>query len=137
MAFVRERRRSLACCTAVVSRPGTARTRPEPSSLASALEVSRWKGPFVVALALATRSEPFSAPGWLFELKYDGFRLLAKKDGADVVLRYRTGRNATSVFSEVAAAVAALPARRALLDGDWLPSVPMAAQISRRCARGR
>lgn len=76
------------------------------------------KGPFVAALALATRSEPFSAPGWLFELRYDGFRLFAKKDGADVVLRYRTGRNATSVFPEVAAAVAP-PRAASLLEAIW------------------
>src|SRR6266702_4153186 len=55
------------------------------------------------------RHASHAGPGWLFELKYDGFRLLAAKDGDSVTLRYRSGRNAT-VFPEVAAALAALPA---------------------------
>ena len=35
--------------------------------------------------------EPFSAPGWVFELKHDGFRLLAARAGQEVRLRYRSG----------------------------------------------
>ncbi|HSN15836.1 MAG TPA: DNA polymerase ligase N-terminal domain-containing protein, partial [Anaeromyxobacteraceae bacterium] len=52
---------------------------------------------------------PFSADGWLFELKYDGYRLLAWKEGARVTLRYRKGGDATALYPEVARAVAALP----------------------------
>ena len=73
---------------------------------------------------LATRSEPFSAPRWVFELKYDGFRLQAAKDGSRVTLRYRSGRNATSVFPEIAEAVARLPADRAILDGELVAFGP-------------
>jgi ATP-dependent DNA ligase len=69
-------------------------------------------------LALASRAEPFSAPGWLYELKHDGWRLLAAKDGDAVALRLRSGRDATSMFPEVAEAVAGLRVRRALLDGE-------------------
>jgi ATP-dependent DNA ligase len=43
------------------------------------------------------------------ELKYDGFRLLVAKDDGRVVLRYRSGRDATSAFPDIAAAVAACP----------------------------
>jgi len=79
-----------------------------------------WRGPLVSLseLALASRAEPFSAPGWLFELKYDGFRVLAAKDKGTVTLRYRSGRDATRAFPEVVEALAALPARKALLDGE-------------------
>lgn len=69
-------------------------------------------------LALASRAAPFSAANWLYELKYDGFRLLASKDGTTVALRYRSGRVATALFPEVAEAVAALPVNRVLLDGE-------------------
>jgi bifunctional non-homologous end joining protein LigD len=78
----------------------------------------RWRGPLDAEFAVAKRCEPFSGPGWLFELKYDGFRLLAAKDGREVTLRYRSGRDATAVFPELVAAVATLPARRLLLDGE-------------------
>jgi bifunctional non-homologous end joining protein LigD len=61
---------------------------------------------------------PFRAAGWLFELKYDGFRLLAWKDGERVTLRYRGGGDATALFPEVARAVAALPVDSAVIDGE-------------------
>ncbi len=94
--------------------PVTARSQ----AAAGPSRLPRWTGALTADLALATRAEPFSAPGWIFELKYDGFRLLAAKDGDSATLRYRSGRNATPVFPEVVAALAALPARRALLDGE-------------------
>ncbi|HET9555112.1 MAG TPA: DNA polymerase ligase N-terminal domain-containing protein, partial [Anaeromyxobacteraceae bacterium] len=54
-------------------------------------------------LMLAEGAEaPFRREGWLFELKYDGYRVLAEKDGPRVTLRYRSGADATSLFPEVA-----------------------------------
>ena len=61
---------------------------------------------------------PFRRDGWLFELKYDGYRLLAGKAGGTAALRLRGGGEASSAFPEVARAVAALPAEDALLDGE-------------------
>lgn len=54
----------------------------------------------------------------LYELKLDGVRILADKRGQAVTLRYRTGRDATPAYPEVARAVAALPPDRVLLDGE-------------------
>ncbi len=65
-----------------------------------------------------TAQEPFDDPGWLYELKYDGYRLVADKRGNDVTLRYRSGRDVTRVFPEIARAVAAWPCTRALVDGE-------------------
>ena len=64
-----------------------------------------------------TRDAPFDAAGWLFELKYDGYRLLARREGARVVLRYRSGEDATALYPEVAKAIEMLPVD-ALLDGE-------------------
>jgi bifunctional non-homologous end joining protein LigD len=63
------------------------------------------------------RDAPFDAEGWLFELKYDGYRLLARRAGAAAVLRYRSGADATRLFPEVAKAIQMLPAD-ARLDGE-------------------
>lgn len=42
---------------------------------------------------LATRvPHPFSDPGWLFEPKWDGIRLLVESDGTTMTLRTRSGR---------------------------------------------
>ncbi len=57
-------------------------------------------------------------PDRLYELKLDGARILALKSEAGVVLRYRNGRICSSTFPEIARAVATLPARRAVLDGE-------------------
>ena len=72
-----------------------------------------------VELMLAQpEAEPFSRKGWLFELKYDGFRLLCAREDGRARLRYRRGQDATSVFPEIAAAVGKLPYESFLLDGE-------------------
>lgn len=64
-----------------------------------------------------TREAPFSGDGWLFELKYDGYRMLARRDGARARLSYRSGDDATALFPEIAKAIEMLPAD-AVLDGE-------------------
>jgi bifunctional non-homologous end joining protein LigD len=61
---------------------------------------------------------PFHRPGWVYETKYDGWRILAVKDGAAVRLISRNGVDHTARFADLAAAVAQLPARRLILDGE-------------------
>jgi bifunctional non-homologous end joining protein LigD len=61
---------------------------------------------------------PPSGPGWLHELKHDGIRILARRDGAGVRLITRHGNDFTARFPLVASAVPALPARSCLIDGE-------------------
>jgi bifunctional non-homologous end joining protein LigD len=65
-----------------------------------------------------TREGPFSAPGWIFELKYDGFRVVAGKEDGKPHLVYRKGSDATAIFPEVARALPALPFEGLVLDGE-------------------
>jgi bifunctional non-homologous end joining protein LigD len=66
---------------------------------------------------------PFSDPRYLFELKYDGFRLVAARQAAAAggaprpALYLRSGREATGTFPDLARAVAALPFE-AVMDGE-------------------
>src|SRR5687768_2017489 len=62
--------------------------------------------------------EPFNRPGWVFETNYDGWRMLAIKDGARVQLISRQGVEHTARFADIAVAVEKLPARRLVLDGE-------------------
>jgi ATP-dependent DNA ligase len=55
---------------------------------------------------------------WLQEIKFDGYRMHARLDGGDVRLLTRTGLDWTYKYPAIAAAVAALPADRAYLDGE-------------------
>jgi bifunctional non-homologous end joining protein LigD len=75
--------------------------------------------PFRVRPMLATLvPEPFHYPGWVYEEKYDGYRILAYKEGRNVTLYSRNAKDRTESFSEIARAVATLPDRTLLLDGE-------------------
>jgi bifunctional non-homologous end joining protein LigD len=56
--------------------------------------------------------------GWLLERKFDGERCLASKDGGDVRLESRTGKDLSGTYPEVRAAVADQRSQRLLLDGE-------------------
>lgn len=72
-----------------------------------------------VAPMLATpRDEAFDRDGWLYELKYDGYRLLCGKGDGGVVLRYRSGKEATAAFPEIRRALESLPFGRFVIDGE-------------------
>jgi len=75
--------------------------------------------PFRVQPMLATLvPEPFDRPGWVYEEKYDGFRILAYKEGDSVSLLSRNGIVRSRTYPNIAAAIATLPARTLLLDGE-------------------
>ena len=75
--------------------------------------------PFRVRPMLATLvDEPFHRPGWVYEEKYDGYRILAYKEGREVTLLSRNAKDRTETFSEIARAIATLPERTLLLDGE-------------------
>jgi bifunctional non-homologous end joining protein LigD len=81
--------------------------------------MARERIPIRVRPMLATLvAEPFHTPGWVYEEKYDGYRILAYKEGSSVRLLSRNDNDRTETFSGVAAAVAALPDDTVLLDGE-------------------
>jgi bifunctional non-homologous end joining protein LigD len=67
---------------------------------------------------LATQGEPFSHPDWVFEIKYDGYRLRAGKEHGQTKLISRNSNDFTAVFPEIAEVLAALPHDDFLLDGE-------------------
>ena len=68
---------------------------------------------------LATLAErPFSDPAWLFEIKYDGVRVLASRRGDRVELYGRSGQDTTSRYPEVVRALRALPMDSFVIDGE-------------------
>lgn len=75
--------------------------------------------PFRVRPMLATLvPEPFHHPGWVYEEKYDGYRILAYKEGNRVTLFSRNAKDRTETFSDIARAIASLSDRTLLLDGE-------------------
>jgi len=61
---------------------------------------------------------PPLGPGWLHEIKHDGFRILARRDSAGVRLITRHGNDFTSHFPSIAMGVDELPVRSCLIDGE-------------------
>jgi bifunctional non-homologous end joining protein LigD len=61
---------------------------------------------------------PPAGPGWLHEVKHDGFRILAWKQGERVQLWSRRAADFTDRFSRIADAVRGLAAGEALIDGE-------------------
>jgi bifunctional non-homologous end joining protein LigD len=62
--------------------------------------------------------EPFHKPGWVYEEKYDGYRILAYKEGSRVRLYSRNAIDRTDRFFDVAAAMSSLRPSTLLLDGE-------------------
>jgi ATP-dependent DNA ligase len=71
---------------------------------------------WIVPMAATLTQERFTGPDWLFERKYDGIRLLAYKRDGDVRLLSRN--RLPQACPPVAEAIAALPARELILDGE-------------------
>src|ERR671920_1654202 len=85
------------------------------------------RAPGLAALPVTTSTPPMEArlvdalpdePGWQFEPKWDGFRCLAFKAGAEVDLRAKSGKPLGRYFPEVVEALTALPVARFIVDGE-------------------
>jgi bifunctional non-homologous end joining protein LigD len=75
--------------------------------------------PHDVQLTLAEpRDDAFTRDGWIFELKLDGYRLLAAKSQGEALLLTRNGNDYTGTFPEVAKAIKALPFESGIVDGE-------------------
>jgi hypothetical protein len=85
--------------------------------------------------------EPPAGPGWVHEIKHDGFRIIARRDATGVRLITRNGYDFADRFPLAAAAIAALPAR--ILSSRFLRSrygthaLAMAAEGNRTARRCR
>ena len=69
-------------------------------------------------MAATLTQERFSSPEWIFERKFDGIRLLAYKRGRHVELFSRNRLIQNGAYPDVVRAVAELPVRDAILDGE-------------------
>jgi bifunctional non-homologous end joining protein LigD len=97
----------------------------------------RWRAILVDALRLATYSaamplprgfvppclptkapQPPSGDTWVHEIKHDGFRVIARKDGECVRLYSRPGNDLTYRFPLIVEALARLRSRSCIIDGE-------------------
>ncbi len=82
---------------------------------------------------------PFSGDGWLFELKYDGVRIIASRTRGeakgDVRIFTRTGRDRTAVYPELALALGHLPVDEFAIDGEVVALDPSGRSSFERLQR--
>jgi bifunctional non-homologous end joining protein LigD len=76
-------------------------------------------------------------PDWIFELKYDGYRLLGWGGAGAAMLRYRSNADATVRYPELVASLRALPVPGLVSTARWWCSTATASPTSRRWPSGR
>ena len=90
----------------------------------------------VEAMNAEPADDAFTKDGWIFELKLDGYRLIASKSGGEALLLTRNGNDYTGVFPEIARAVKALPVDECIIDGEVVvcdpKGLPSFALLQRR-----
>jgi bifunctional non-homologous end joining protein LigD len=62
--------------------------------------------------------QPPSGDQWLHEIKHDGFRIIARKNGKWVKLYSRPGNDLTYRFPLIVEAIANLRSRSCIIDGE-------------------
>jgi len=99
--------------------PPRTRAKAAASKLAQKKSAPRARLPDFVPPSLAMlHSDAPRGAQWLHEIKFDGYRIEARLDHGKVQLLTRNRQDWTLRFKSIAAAVAALPAATALLDGE-------------------
>ncbi|HET9229094.1 MAG TPA: DNA ligase D, partial [Thermoanaerobaculia bacterium] len=106
----------------IAANPGRVWTSKTPDPPSGARKA---KLPSKVAPQLATLvSDPPSGDEWVHELKFDGYRVLCELKDGKVRILTRNGKDWTDRFGPVAEAIAGLPAKEALLDGEVAVLLP-------------
>lgn len=69
-------------------------------------------------MLLEERPFDLNEPGWIYEIKFDGYRLRAEFGTGKCELRTRNGASATKWFPEVVKSLAAMPGGPHVVDGE-------------------
>src|SRR5208337_5548809 len=73
---------------------------------------------FIIPAQPTLVARPPTGPEWLHEVKHDGYRIVARKQGERVTLWSRHGTNFTDKLPGIAESVHGLAAEHALVDGE-------------------
>src|SRR6516225_6807797 len=81
---------------------------------------SRWAAPsgFIEPCLPSPAEQPPSGPGWVHEIKHDGYRLMARRDPIGIRLLTRNGHDWAPRYPLIVEAVNRLKVRSCLIDGE-------------------
>jgi bifunctional non-homologous end joining protein LigD len=82
------------------------------------VEVSRVQ--FIPPALPKLRASPPTGEGWMFELKFDGYRVQLHKAGLSSAIYGKNGGDFSRRFPAVAAAVLGLPTKSCVIDGELI-----------------
>ena len=102
------------------AKPATKRSKPALANADLAAELKELPAAasrFIPPMKPKLLDDP-PAGDWVYELKFDGFRIVAVKNGEKVNLVSRNGNELAAKFPEVAEAVRALPVNDCVIDGE-------------------
>ncbi len=105
--------------------PAADPTPPKPRRLARVAGARKGEMPENLRPQLATAAP--AAPGgpeWLHEIKYDGYRLIARIERGKVTLLTRNGLDWTEKFPALARRLGELPVKEAVIDGELVSLLP-------------
>ena len=127
---------------AATGRRAAAVRKPRPPALAPQDEPGARRGRLPKFVPPQLANVAVKAPAgeeWLHELKFDGYRILARLEDGQVRLMSRNEHDWTARFPAVAEGVARLPVRTAMLDGEvavFLPDGTTSFQALQNAAAG-
>ncbi len=104
--------------SAITGRSMARIAREKTAPWRSGREESAAKLEFIAPMKATLAAAPPADGDWLYELKFDGYRALALKDGSGVRLLSSNAKDFSARFPEIAEAVATLPSRTAIFDGE-------------------
>ena len=97
---------------------GDARGRLGPAAAGSLPDLSSAKPRFIEAMKAKLVEKPPGTGDWIYELKFDGIRLIAVKRDKKVSLFSRNQNDLSARFPDVVEAIKNLPARECVIDGE-------------------
>lgn len=109
---------------------------PTRSALSLPPDLPAGKPRFIAPMKPRLLEDPPAKGDWIYELKFDGIRLIAVKDGSKVNLISRNGNELAARFPEVAESVESLPISDCVIDGEVV-ALDSAGRSSFQLLQGR
>ena len=106
---------AVAAATLPNTKPGN---RNGPPTITSLSDLPSAKARFIDPMKPRLVKDPPAAGDWIYELKFDGIRLIAVKTEKKVSLLSRNKNELAGRFPEIVEAVRNLPARECVIDGE-------------------
>jgi len=92
--------------------------RPGPTVVGSQPDLPAAKARFIDPMKPRLVETPPTTGDWIYELKFDGIRLIAVRTGKKVSLLSRNKNELAGRFPEIVEAIKRLPARECVIDGE-------------------